>query len=538
MLQRYTDQSLIGQEMSKERKDELFNYNKSSFLHNIDSFYYSIKLKEDFRKDSEDPKVKRFRNWRDRIIADSIIEDQRSLRNVIPGLEDCIVTGRRYAKYYDLNIFREKMFDVFIASVVPSDGEGDESVTPEIIVQLRSDFLWQKPVQECFEISLDYVLHFVKHFDFTVKEVQENRTDFCYHSNYIANPEKYFDKRSLHQRAVTRIHQGYMHWQDNADGYDIDYVAYGKRSNKIFLRIYNKTKEVVEMGYKGWFLKLWQLNGLISRYDYYVYEKAYQERDWKAVDCARLEFYMEYGVDPEKKNACKDLLDEVHKDRIVIRKLANELTPKVTMIMNVEYQVMRRATKSMELLPVKDRRNEYACERIYKFLDNWHYITEYLTFDVFRLCNQDNSNKTRRTINDFWERLRRCPIYDGSAREDHQKIVRSYKRKLDVDTMKQRFISSVTSLSLYAKSVNSDSLIRDCMDSISLINDNDIQKARKKKAKRLQLFSHDDFRETQEVINSMVDGAYLDTGQWGVDDWLEMIMSGMDPLDQGGEDGY
>ena len=42
----------------------------------------------------------------------------------------------------------------------------------------------------------------------------------------------------------------------------------------------------------------------------------------------------------------------------------------------------------------------------------------------------------------------------------------------------------------------------------------------------------------EEVINSMVDGAYLDTGQWGVDDWLEMIMSGMDPLDQGGEDGY
>ena len=528
MYQKYSETSIIFSELDKEKRDQFFTYEGKQFLHNIDTFYYSVKLKEDFRRESEDPKVQRFRFWRDRISADRVVEDQKSLRNVIPGLEDCSVVGRRFSKYYDLMISREKMFDAFIASVVPSDAEGEESVTPEIIVQLRSDFLWQNPVQECFEISLGYVMKLVKHFGFTLKEVQENRTDYCFHSNYIANPEKYFDKRSLHQRAVTRIHQGYMHWQDNADGYDIDYVAYGKRSNKIFLRIYNKTKEVVEMGYKGWFLKLWQLNGLISRYDYYVYEKAYQERDWKAVDCARLEFYLEYGQDPEKKEACKVLLDEPHKDRIRIRKLANELTPKVSMIMNVEYQVMRRATKTMELLPVKDRRDKHECKRIYEFLDNWHYITEYLTFDVFRLCNQDDSNKTRRTINDFWERLRRCPIYDGSARKDHQKVIRSYKRKLDVQAVKQRFISSVTALSLYAKSVNADSLIRDCMDGIALINDNDIARARKKKAKRILLFSHDDFRETQHVINEMIDGAYLDTGQWGVDDWLQRIMDGSD----------
>ena len=205
---------------------------------------------------------------------------------------------------------------MFVASAVPSDGEGNESVTPEIIMQLRSDFLWSKPIAECFEISLDYALKFVRHFDFTVREVMENRTDFCFHSNYIANPEKYFDKRSLHERAVTRIHQGFMHWEDNADGYDIDYVAYGKRSNKIFLRIYNKTKEVVEMGYKGWFLKLWQLQGMISRYDYYVYEKAYLDKDWKSVDCYRLEFYKEHGADEEVKKEIAALLDSDHKDRV------------------------------------------------------------------------------------------------------------------------------------------------------------------------------------------------------------------------------
>ena len=531
MYQKYSEQSKIFSEMDKIARDQFFQYEGKRFLHNIDTFYYSIKLKEDFRRESEDHKVKLFREWRDRIRADSIVEEEKSLRDVIPGLESCTVVSRHFSKYYDICISKERMFDAFIASVVPSDAEGGESVTPEIIVQLRSDFLWAHSITDCFEISLDYILRFVQHFDLTVKEVQENRVDFCYHSNYIANPEKYFDKRSLHQRAVTRIHQGYMHWEDNADGYDIDYVAYGKRSNKIFLRIYNKTKEVVEMGYKGWFLKLWQLQGLISRYDYYVYEKAYKDKDWKSVDIYRLEFYLDYGTDPELRQLCEELLAAENKDRVKIKKLANKLTPKVTMIMNVEYQVMRRATKSMELLPVKDRRSEYACERVYKFLDNWHYITEYLTYDVFRLCNNDNENISRRSINDFWQRLRSCPIYDGSAREDHQKIIRNYKRQLDVNSMKERFISSAISLGLYTKSLNCDSIIRDCMDGISILNDNDIMRARKKKIKRMKVFDAEDLEKTQKVINAMIDGSWMDTGLWGVDGWLEKIMNGVDPAE-------
>ena len=35
-----------------------------------------------------------------------------------------------------------------------------------------------------------------------------------------------------------------------SEGYEIDYVSMGKRSDKVFIRIYLKSKEVIEKNYK------------------------------------------------------------------------------------------------------------------------------------------------------------------------------------------------------------------------------------------------------------------------------------------------
>ena len=49
-----------------------------------------------------------------------------------------------------------------------------------------------------------------------------------------------------------------------------EYLALGNRkSNNIFFRSYNKTREVCEMKYKDFFFDIWKENGLISEYDYY-----------------------------------------------------------------------------------------------------------------------------------------------------------------------------------------------------------------------------------------------------------------------------
>ena len=73
----------------------------------------------------------------------------------------------------------------------------------------------------------------------------------------------------------------------------------GKRSDKVFIRIYLKSKEVIEKNYKPWFFKVWLFNGLINRYDLYCYEECYKKHSWQYLDTARLKYYSEYGSDPE-----------------------------------------------------------------------------------------------------------------------------------------------------------------------------------------------------------------------------------------------
>ena len=84
---------------------------------------------------------------------------------------------------------------------------------------------------------------------------------------------------------VDRFRDALLHTsKKGSEDYEIDYLALGKRSQKVFIRIYLKSKEVVEKGYKPWFFKVWLFNGLINRYDLYCYEYAFLKHSWKALD--------------------------------------------------------------------------------------------------------------------------------------------------------------------------------------------------------------------------------------------------------------
>ena len=47
------DTKIYG-ELDVETQKYWFDFKKSKFLHNIDTFYYSVKLMEDFTDDSDD----------------------------------------------------------------------------------------------------------------------------------------------------------------------------------------------------------------------------------------------------------------------------------------------------------------------------------------------------------------------------------------------------------------------------------------------------------------------------------------------------
>ena len=174
--------------------------------------------------------------------------------------------------------------------------------------------------------------------------------------------------------------------------------------------MYLKTKEVIEQGYKPWFINEWFFNQMISRYDYYVLSNLYELRNWKYLDIVRLQYYAEYGSNVFYKDKCNEYINELSKTGTVnfdsVGKLADLLTPRITIIMNVEFQTTRKGTKSYCLIKHERNKKYGVCKRIYDYLDNRRMITDYLTHDTLRLVDvTTDSNKSRCDYTNFWKAL-------------------------------------------------------------------------------------------------------------------------------------
>ena len=119
-------------------------------------------------------------------------------------------------------------------------------------------------------------------------------------------------------------------------------------------------------------------------------------------------------VDVMRQNGCKNIIFSssatVYGDPAEIP--ITENCPKV------EFQTMRRHTKTYELIPFFDYSNDLTSRRIYDFLDNRKLICDYLTSKVFRLVElyepgKNNKVKSRRDYCAFWKALRNCKITDS-----------------------------------------------------------------------------------------------------------------------------
>jgi hypothetical protein len=478
--------SKIYNEFNKEQLTNWFDFKMGKFLHNIDTFYYSVKLVNDFTRDTEDKYCLNLRNYFtkkiDRTGFDSCVPF------VVPGCDVQLnLRPFSFAGFYNINIECPDMFDIFIADTVPEGADG-ESVTSEIIVQIRSYLLWQFGATKAYEYTAEVVKKICEHFNLMILEFKENRVDFCWHSNYIQNPEKFFRIDNFAKMKVSqykRMKYEYA-FKPNSE-FENDYIALGRRSDKCFVRIYLKSKEVVEKGYKPWFFKEWLFNGLINRYDFYVYEKAFKKQKWKYVDMARLEFYAEFGSDQEQVKLCKAIISgEIKKNDDYIANLADSLTPRITLITNIEFQTTRRMSKSFNLRPLSNNKDKGIERRIYDYFDNRALITEYLTHSILRLVKPENDvNKSRCDYCEFWKRLRSCRMVDVKKSPNNLKLIRDYTRVMNKEVVKKRMISSAVTYSLYTKGINSDESMNDVADLLLRLNDNDIHEMRRIKDRRV-----------------------------------------------------
>lgn len=451
------------------------------FLKNIDTFYYAIFFEEDFTPYTQNTDVINLRKQCENLkkLADGCDFDfgkEKYRVSYMPGSFSC----------YGVRFCKPEYFDFFLAPMVHTD------TTPHAIMQLRSRPLWEEGIYAAFEESMHFVELFAQAFHLTVKEVRENRCDFACHSNYLNDPERFFEKKHFvkmwigsvgrNDREKVKEYNNHITVYDD-DEIEDDYIAIGKRGDKCFIRIYLKSKEVVQMGYKGFFLQLWYLSGMISRYDLYCLEEAYKRKSWNYVNIARLEWALQYddGLTDVDKQMIRNLLEADKQDINAIRRAAKKFTPEVTKIFNIEFQCMRDMSKSFDLI----QKNEGKCARVYDYLDNFELIYEYLTRVSMRLVRTDSgdSNKQRRANCEFWERLRKAKTVDFKKKHKDIKLLRKYTSNVNLEIRKKRAISSLSSFG-YSLSQDVDgNILDDASRLISILNDNDLDYIDKHKKK-------------------------------------------------------
>lgn len=168
----YND-NILYHDMPLEDQHEWFGYSRNKFLHNIDTFYYSVKFRNDFRLKSKDPQVEKMRKFfKLQYNYLNGNEDQPEL--YLPKLgKNLYLKPVTFSRFYTTCLSYPEYFDIFLAPVVPKAADGGESVTCECVVQIRSYMLWIMGVRDAFENSYEYVKNIAAYFGLEIDFVQE-----------------------------------------------------------------------------------------------------------------------------------------------------------------------------------------------------------------------------------------------------------------------------------------------------------------------------------------------------------------------------
>lgn len=509
MISYSAKKSVLYEELDTIKRKEYFNFNQKSFLHNIDTLYYVIKIVGDWKNNSH---AQSFINFLSEMqektyTATEVFEvfKEENLGHYYDLCKDIksdwIMAGVAASKIYRYDLQQKDRFSVFIAHNTPNPD------TPELIVQIRSQFLWLEGEKQAVIKSLNEIEAVLDVFNIKIKEVKENRIDYAYHTNYIQNPTSYFKHQNIAKMQQSRFSRGSIEFSfRNQWITETDYLTLGrKKSNNLFFRIYDKTKEVIQQQYKQFFIELWYQKKMISFFDKYCIEKAFMNPsadNFKYLDIARLEFYLEFGFDEVYKKEIRGLLSEKTRDYTSIIELADMLTPNVTKILNVELETKRKFYSTLDsiinsLLDVKSDVPKYA-DKLFRILDNKKLFHDFITRNtidgsgIIRFIDYNAKNrfgvgwkhKRDYPTSDFWKRLQNVAL-DSDV--PNIQLVREYQKNLSIHLMKKRLLNNISSFSLYQNGEIKNDPFTDALDFISTLNETDLEKANQYKENKYLL---------------------------------------------------
>ena len=481
----------IYKEFGGEQQHQYFGISRDKSLHHIDTLYYAVFLNEPDdildRQDRDDlpGNLKQF--------IEHLREHKELLKSSLGSTvewENGLESVSKSFSLYEFCVSLNECFDIFISSYLPT------AETPRVVVQLRSRYLVLEGVKKAVEKSFDYLKKFLSPFGLLPVKVRENRIDYAFHTNLIQNPYKFFrdEKLKKHLKTNLRIYQkiGKIGSDITVDTFNLG----NRKSNNVFFRAYNKAREVIEMNYKSFFFDRWLQYRLISQFDYYVYQVAYELKSYRTgILVGRMKWYVEYGTDSKLKQELLDLIEKcfVKSDNCeAIEKKLHGVIPEPTMIVNIEFQTKRKFYTTCDeylnmFVPCSDIIPQccgYDADlllfRLYTILDNASKIIDYLTgYGNVVSFVQDNALSMKDFIEqgepyqNWWNRIRHTPIEYSS--DSILELYRTYDQQASIRRSKRLLEGQIARLSILKNSdVRDRSFQEDLADALCVLNDNDV----------------------------------------------------------------
>lgn len=469
--------SPIISEFTPEEINRHFDIRKEGSVSHVDTLYYSVSLNRDCKaKENWPPGIKPMID-----LLTGFRERKLSNRSNLISFCGLSFEPTTFV-HYQFCLRLEENFDIFISSLLPNDS------TPRIVVQLRTRILVLKGVCKAICTSFQYVEKILNEFGLEVDKVTENRIDYAWHTNLIQNPYKYFSDDLLLKNLKSKLRL-YHKVGKIGSKIDLDYVSFGQRkSNDIFVRIYNKSQEVIKKNYKSFFFQKWLDDKLINQYDFFVYNRAYELKSYESgLLIGRIEWYLKYGHNEE----IKDELIKVKKSCYVnsdnidqLRKKVDMYLPPVTLIVNVEYQTKRKFYRSIDPWIQSFAKAYFENGKFLGFLKNPTPLFRLFTVYTLRseICNYlttetlsfvDDKGKKDEKLCYWWKRINQCQIDEYEKRIIN--LWREHEQHSDIERSKRRVYGSVASLSVLKNGgYNDSSFMEDVSDTLCILNDNDV----------------------------------------------------------------
>jgi len=452
-------------ELSKELQEQYLGLKRNKFLPMVDNLYFTVSVGGDSAEVDTNHGICSLVEELVQKKAEMMIE-----RKPIDFAYGLTVTPKVYGQYAYC-ITEVDLYDIFFCKRLPNND------TPRIVVQLRAFGLWTRGMDSIIMDAYNRLEALLADYHCTIVKCGENRIDYCYHTNAISSPSKIFSDvkgRVKYLDSNLDKHTTVGRRERVKDGTILhkDYVCFGSvNSKKVRARIYDKVKEVVEVGYKSFFFKIWRENGLISYYDNWCMEYAFPHRNMDYLYKAAVAFYVQYGADGAYRRQCEKSLANENTTLVDFKRLAESYMPKITVILNIEYETKRKyyyySDGFIDSLKLERRHIPKPLERIYKIYDYREIFIESLTKDTLSFHKGKGANGELQYVA-WWQRLRNTKI-DGIKLDE--KLLRDYSCAMDKAAVVRRGVLAVASSAVYDDSLETG-FIEDISDFLSNITDN------------------------------------------------------------------